>query len=232
MTVLSRLAGGLLSSAPGNNDGRQPSASCELSSPKAVLVSATNGRNRGQSVRQLVLTRIPCSINPMNETLSAKKISGGVVHDFPADLKKALTSDAKALETWEDITPLARNEWICWIQWARRLKQELIGSNRPVPASETESGDRVVGRAVGIVEIIATPNTHVLHLSFIKPDQHTCNRILRKSDPDGWRTELRKEFCKLEIQNNHAGHGHRSSIGRKRRRRFLRSPVGSLPASG
>ena len=27
---------------------------------------------------------------------------------------KALVSDAKALAAWEDITPLARNEWICW----------------------------------------------------------------------------------------------------------------------
>jgi uncharacterized protein YdeI (YjbR/CyaY-like superfamily) len=43
-----------------------------------------------------------------------KKISGGVVHDLPLDLKKALASDAKALVLWEDITPLARNEWICW----------------------------------------------------------------------------------------------------------------------
>ncbi len=44
----------------------------------------------------------------------AKKISGGVAHALPADLKKALTSDPKALAKWEDITPLARNEWICW----------------------------------------------------------------------------------------------------------------------
>ncbi len=43
-----------------------------------------------------------------------KKISGGVAHPLPADLKKALASDAKALAKWEDITPLARNEWICW----------------------------------------------------------------------------------------------------------------------
>ena len=43
-----------------------------------------------------------------------KKISGGVVHDLPADLRKALISDAKALAAWEDITPLSRNEWICW----------------------------------------------------------------------------------------------------------------------
>lgn len=58
----------------------------------------------------------------MNEALSAKKISGGVVHDLPADLKEALSSDAKALETWEDITPLARNEWICWIESAKKAE--------------------------------------------------------------------------------------------------------------
>jgi hypothetical protein len=58
------------------------------------------------------------------ETLrrSAKGISGGVVHDLPADLKKALTSDPKALAAWEDITPLARNEWICWIESASKVE--------------------------------------------------------------------------------------------------------------
>lgn len=42
------------------------------------------------------------------------KISGGVVHTLPADLRQALAADTKALAAWEDITPLARNEWICW----------------------------------------------------------------------------------------------------------------------
>jgi hypothetical protein len=41
-------------------------------------------------------------------------ISGGVAHDLPPDLRKVLTSDRKALTAWEDLTPLARNEWICW----------------------------------------------------------------------------------------------------------------------
>jgi hypothetical protein len=45
----------------------------------------------------------------------AKAISGGVAHDLPDDLRKALRSDAKALATWETLTPLARNEWICWV---------------------------------------------------------------------------------------------------------------------
>ncbi len=43
-----------------------------------------------------------------------KRISDGVAHKLPADLQKALMADPKALALWEDITPLARNEWICW----------------------------------------------------------------------------------------------------------------------
>lgn len=45
-----------------------------------------------------------------------KDISGGVAHAMPTDLRKALTADKAALELWEDITPLARNEWICWVE--------------------------------------------------------------------------------------------------------------------
>lgn len=44
-----------------------------------------------------------------------QKISNGTVHMLPPDFKKALATDSKALAKWEDITPLARNEWICWI---------------------------------------------------------------------------------------------------------------------
>src|SRR5438445_13441080 len=54
--------------------------------------------------------------------MSQKKISTGVVHEVPADLKKALTSDPQALTAWEDITPLARNEWICWIESAKKTE--------------------------------------------------------------------------------------------------------------
>jgi hypothetical protein len=52
----------------------------------------------------------------------AKEISGGVVHHMPADLKKALTSNPEALAVWEDITPLARNEWICWVENAKLIE--------------------------------------------------------------------------------------------------------------
>ena len=50
---------------------------------------------------------------PMTER---RHIEGGVVHDLPDDLRDALMGNADALATWDDISPLARNEWICWIQ--------------------------------------------------------------------------------------------------------------------
>ena len=36
------------------------------------------------------------------------------MHDVPEDLRQSLASDAEALSAWEALTPLARNEWICW----------------------------------------------------------------------------------------------------------------------
>lgn len=45
---------------------------------------------------------------------SQKTIAQGVVHNVPPDLSKALRSDTTALTLWEGLTPLARNEWICW----------------------------------------------------------------------------------------------------------------------
>ena len=51
-----------------------------------------------------------------------KHISGGTAHTLPADLKSALASSSAALKLWESLTPLARNEWICWTV---SVKQDL-----------------------------------------------------------------------------------------------------------
>jgi len=70
------------------------------------------------------------------------KVPSGTVHKVPADLRTALADDDPALAAWNDITPLARNEWICWVEAAkldktrqRRIKRthtELAeGKRRP-----------------------------------------------------------------------------------------------------
>ncbi len=55
-----------------------------------------------------------------------KTIAGGTVHRLPADLKKAIVADRKVSAIWEDITPLARNEWICWVEDAKQAETRKI----------------------------------------------------------------------------------------------------------
>lgn len=49
-------------------------------------------------------------------------ISGGTVHTIPDDLKKRLKSQPAAQKCWESLTPLARNEWICWVTFVKQAK--------------------------------------------------------------------------------------------------------------
>lgn len=69
-------------------------------------------------------------------------IEEGVVHNVPDDLKKVLISNSKLLEKWNNLTLLARNEWICWTtivkqtdtrqEHIKRLKEEILeGKKRP-----------------------------------------------------------------------------------------------------
>ncbi|MDR3388126.1 MAG: YdeI/OmpD-associated family protein [Rudaea sp.] len=49
-----------------------------------------------------------------------KTIAGGTVHKLPADFRKAIESNVTARTLWVNITPLARNEWICWVTSAKK----------------------------------------------------------------------------------------------------------------
>jgi uncharacterized protein YdeI (YjbR/CyaY-like superfamily) len=44
------------------------------------------------------------------------------VHRLPKDLKRTLVESPAALDAWRDITPLARNEFICWVENAKQGK--------------------------------------------------------------------------------------------------------------
>src|SRR5579864_3124648 len=70
----------------------------------------------------------------------ANKISGGTAHQLPADLQKALASSPKALAAWEDISPLARNEWICWTITVKNPKTRKNHLGRTI--KELQEGKR------------------------------------------------------------------------------------------
>ncbi len=54
--------------------------------------------------------------------MSKNVVAKGVVHNVPTDLRNALTSDKTAHTLWEKLTPLARNEWICWVEDAKKTQ--------------------------------------------------------------------------------------------------------------
>lgn len=47
-------------------------------------------------------------------------IASGTVHKLPADFREAIIGAPKVYALWQDITPLARNEWICWVEEAKK----------------------------------------------------------------------------------------------------------------
>lgn len=74
--------------------------------------------------------------------MAKKEIATGVVHEVPADVQKALLSKPDVLTVWNGLTPLARNEWICWVTIVKkketrqehivRLQEDLLnGKRRP-----------------------------------------------------------------------------------------------------
>lgn len=67
-------------------------------------------------------------------------VPGGVVHHTPDDLHDALVSDAKALTLWETLTPLSRNEWICWVTFVK--KEETRKNHVKRVISELKEGVR------------------------------------------------------------------------------------------
>ncbi len=46
--------------------------------------------------------------------MAKQRVAAGPVHKLPADMRKFIAAHPAARAMWEDITPLARNEWICW----------------------------------------------------------------------------------------------------------------------
>jgi uncharacterized protein YdeI (YjbR/CyaY-like superfamily) len=52
--------------------------------------------------------------------MATQKQRAGPVHRVPEDFRKAIESDAIAKDVWAEITPLARNEWICWVTSAKK----------------------------------------------------------------------------------------------------------------
>jgi hypothetical protein len=80
------------------------------------------------------------ALNRYRGPVSGPRVPGGVVHKLPGDLRQALIANPTAIDAWKDITPLARNEFICWVEDA---KQEMTRERRiRRTQEELEEGQR------------------------------------------------------------------------------------------
>jgi uncharacterized protein YdeI (YjbR/CyaY-like superfamily) len=51
-----------------------------------------------------------------------KTIASGVLHEVPDDMEKALKANAGIVEKWNALTPIQRNEWICWVTIVKKAE--------------------------------------------------------------------------------------------------------------
>jgi uncharacterized protein YdeI (YjbR/CyaY-like superfamily) len=63
----------------------------------------------------------------------------GTVHAIPTDLRNALSVNTEAITAWNTITPLARNEWICWVEGAKLIETRA----RRIERTHTELAEGV-----------------------------------------------------------------------------------------
>jgi uncharacterized protein YdeI (YjbR/CyaY-like superfamily) len=53
--------------------------------------------------------------------MKSKSLQSGTVHTLPKDLAETLSTHSQSVVAWNDITALARNECICWVENAKQL---------------------------------------------------------------------------------------------------------------
>lgn len=61
-----------------------------------------------------------------NTLVPKKEATVQQLHHLPVDFKRALADVPRARAIWEDITLLARNEWICWITSGKKQETRTI----------------------------------------------------------------------------------------------------------
>ena len=57
--------------------------------------------------------------------MTKQKVIIDFVHKMPSDLSTILKSNNDVLEIWERLTPLARNEWICWVTIVKKKETRI-----------------------------------------------------------------------------------------------------------
>ncbi len=50
------------------------------------------------------------------------EVLNGILHEVTEDIKTALCADKEVFSKWNALTPIQRNEWICWITIVKKAE--------------------------------------------------------------------------------------------------------------
>jgi hypothetical protein len=138
--VEARLASSTLSATHSRTHQARATETARRSARSLAMCRRPTRRGRGRASKPGRFSRVQDA--RYRGLVSSQRVPGGVVHKLPEDLRRALAANPAALDAWKDITPLARNEFICWVEDAkqkmtrerriRRTEEELEeGQRRP-----------------------------------------------------------------------------------------------------
>ena len=94
---------------------------CDLIKDCDVVLVAQIGAAMQEQLVKMGITVLKRP-NMIGDALSEICFSEGVVHNVPKDLRDLLFNNKKLFEHWNALTPLARNEWICWLMSVKKAE--------------------------------------------------------------------------------------------------------------
>ncbi|MBN2280250.1 MAG: YdeI/OmpD-associated family protein [Candidatus Marinimicrobia bacterium] len=71
----------------------------------------------------------------------SKNVLSGVLHEVPGDIEKVLKDDTAILKRWNSLTPIQRNEWICWVTMVKETETRAGHIHRMI--EELKEGKRI-----------------------------------------------------------------------------------------
>jgi hypothetical protein len=90
---------------------------------------------KSKAPRAAAEPRLPSEARP-----EVTQVAAGLLHEVPEDLREVLAPDAGLRAKWNGLTPIQRNEWICWVTIVK--KPETRAEHVRRMCSELRAGKR------------------------------------------------------------------------------------------
>lgn len=68
------------------------------------------------------------------------EVLNGILHEVTDDMQKALIAGEQILSKWNKLTPIQRNEWICWVTFVKKAETRAEHIDRMI--EELKEGKR------------------------------------------------------------------------------------------